>query len=153
MTVSVSGSNLFTDSAYRIEAEVDGVIGSGIPTISTSQVSITFDQGLPATDAPTAVTLTYIDDTTGNRFTALNTGAEVQEVLAVSFSTPGLTCSYGGGCEYFITGSGVAGSLLLADNHVKVCGRECTLDETASNGSGAACVLPALPTSYSVANF
>lgn len=153
MTVSVSGSNLFTDSTYRIEADVDGVIGTGTPTADSSQVSVTFDQGLPVTDAPTVVTLTYIDDTTGNRFTALNTGAEVQEVLAVSSSVSGLTCSYGGGCEYSITGSGVAGSLLQSDNHVKVCGKECILDETSSNGSGAVCVLPALPTSYSVANF
>lgn len=82
---------------------------------------------------------------------AKNEDSGFTNTLSVSQSSSGLECSFKGGCEYIITASGLAKTLIdkPTANYIEVCGRECPVKASASSSSAAVCELPEVSTIYS----
>lgn len=75
--------------------------------------------------------------------------ASFSKTQNVTGSTPGLECSYAGGCTYAIESEGLYATLLDSANSIQVCGSECVLREDLSTSAAAVCELPKLSTTYS----
>ena len=58
----------------------------------------------------------------------------IDNTLAVTASTSGLSCSFQGGCPYSVTAAGLTSTMLnSSSNTIDVCGNPCVMDEAASD--------------------
>lgn len=149
--ISFVGSNF--PAGMKVTCEYQGVMGTGVLT-SANTVDCTFDAGVPASDVAAEASVTFSDDVTGVAVTTDANGQTLTNALVITGGSVGLECSFAGGCTYNIAGNGIAGMLQSDENNsIMVCDNKCELDVAASSGSTAACVLPALASTYSALNF
>ena len=122
---------------------------------SDTQVTATFDTGVPITEEGSIPELRLLD-TSGTHTVqqiALSPETAVANPLTVTGETAGLTCSHAGGCTYEITAAGLTTTLKAGLAEIEVCGKTCTLFEEASSAEVAACELPYIQTSASLDEF
>ena len=78
----------------------------------------------------------------------------ITNVLSVTDSTSGLSCSFQGGCSYTVTSDGLTSTLADSEvDYIDVCGNPCAISVAESDASQLTCVLPYLSTAYSAENF
>jgi len=131
-----------------------GFTGTGAAS-STTEVTCTFDKGVPSSDAEVSPTVVFVRDSASTEDTALNASSlTVTNPLTVVGGQTGLTCSFAGGCHYNIEATGLASALAGdPDNTVTVCNRACEIDIEASDANNAKCTLPSLMTTFSASTF
>ena len=162
-TIEVTGS-AFPTADYDVVVIFMGVESSSAVINDDTSLVATFDNGIPLTAQSAAPSVRFIPSDGRRRLISLVdaglqiiasiTGITINNDLALTDSTSGLTCSYQGGCPYTVTGAGLTASLLDSEeNYIDVCGNRCEIDSTSSNADSATCKLPYVSTAYSASNF
>ena len=64
-----------------------------------------------------------------------------------------VTCGFAGGCHRTVEAPGLTASIKAGRANIKVCGRECVLDESASSASEARCEVPYIQSLASIETF
>lgn len=158
-TLTLTGSGFSSLSGWTPSASFRGVVSDSGSILSDTEVTVTFDNGVPITDSAATVSLRFENSVNGNLMVAYQvTAVEIaSNALSVSGSSSGLTCSFQGGCAYSVTANGLTSVLLPGEeaheNRIEVCGQRCEVDASASDASQATCIVPPIATSYSASNF
>lgn len=129
--------------------------GTGVLSGDSTQVTCTFDKGVPVSATDVSPKLIFANTSAKTEDTALNSSSiTISNPLGTTFGQTGLSCSFAGGCLYNIQANGLASALAGdANNSVTVCNRVCEIDIDASDASNAKCKLPSLMTTYSAKTF
>jgi hypothetical protein len=122
-TIVFTGTNLdladFTPTASFASIDADSIVVD-----SSTQITATFNLGVPIVNSEEAPLLTFSKDDT-KHFAASAT--LLANELYVSASLSGLECSFAGGCLYEVTSTGLA-SILKSNstkNYISVCEQPC----------------------------
>ena len=150
-----TGTNFDCLACDSCEVSFVGVAADSCAIVSGTQVTATFDTGLPITAEESVPELTLLDTSAVRtvRQSALAPETGVANPLVVTGETAGLTCSFAGGCEYRVTAAGLTTSIKAGLAEIQVCGKTCTLSEGASSATEAACELPYVQSTASLDEF
>lgn len=154
-TLVFTGLNFFT-SDYSAGATFLGIAADSVAIDSDTQVTATWDKGVPTTSSDSAAPgLWFLKDGSTETHFAISTAVHTN-ALTVASSSSGLECSFAGGCTYEVSVSSGLASLLKHSpdgNYIQVCESPCEYLDSESTSSAVKCSLPAISTSYSNENF
>ncbi len=163
-TIEITGS-AFPTSDYDAIVVFMGVESSSAVINDDSSIVATFSNGIPLTAAGSeAPSIRFVPSSERRRLISLVdasmqliasiTGITLDNKLALSDSTSGLSCSFQGGCPYEVTAPGLSASLLDSEsNYIEVCGNKCEIDASKSNADTATCSLPLVSTAFSASTY
>ena len=161
-TIAFTGTGFFT-AGYDAKASFGGHEATAVVVASATSATATFAKGIPTVSAAEAPKLWFVKTTRRRALAAVADTKEthyasntqtLDNALAVTTSSTGLSCSFAGGCLFEITASGLATQMASnsKDNYVTVCGQPCIYSD-ASDAAVAKCSVPSISTSYSNTNF
>ena len=137
--MTLTGSGFYADGDYEAIVLYMGAESTSATIDDETTVTATFDNGIPLASAVSAPSLRFIPASTDRRRLVALADADIQLVasstveidntLAVSDSTSGLSCSFQGGCSYTVTADGLTASILAdsENNYIDVCGNNLSL--------------------------
>jgi hypothetical protein len=133
-TVILTGVGFEFLTDFTPSVEYLGVIADSVVVDSDTQISATFDLGVPIGSGLPKITFVGPDS---DPYQAFYSFADVDLVneFSVSDSSSGLVCSFAGGCTYEVTSNSLA-NMIKSDSensHVTICGEECVLIEDESS--------------------
>mmetsp|Transcript_29262 Transcript_29262/g.28379 ORF Transcript_29262/g.28379 Transcript_29262/m.28379 type:complete len:199 (-) Transcript_29262:1564-2160(-) len=109
VTVTITGSGLLL-SGFDAIVTYKGVQASSSTIDSDTQVTATFDYGLPLSDDDAIVSLFYQSQSTEEGHFALDAQPLSNAVVISGSTSSDITCSFAGGCELSVTLNGLASS-------------------------------------------
>jgi hypothetical protein len=148
-----TGTSFYT-AGYTANASYGGAFADTITIDSATQVTATWNYGLPPLDADEQPVL-WFDQTGSDVRHYANISQSLNLTLTVTSATQGLSCSFAGGCEIEVNAEGLS-TILKNDsvnNFVSVCDEKCTFLPDKSNNQKATCRIPKISTVYSNQNF
>lgn len=171
--IRLTGTNFGQMNAETTVAVFREVLSDSATIDSDTQITVTFNKGVPTTDTELPITLLYVEAgfpvSSGRRLNAekslgrtilaarsSNDPVFLTNPSAVDGSQTDLSCSFQGGCLYRVEGDGLASTLLASDrdvNKITVCDKTCEIDEASSDATGFSCRLPAHATKFSVQRY
>jgi hypothetical protein len=151
-TIVFTGSNFGTSAAPLTgSASFMGVDADSVNVDSATQVTATWTDGVPLTDATgVGVPTLRLTDSSNIVLTAIAPSSVSLTNAPVIPTTTAQTCSFAGGCLLDISSPGLTQMLKSspATNYVTVCDNRCSLSAS-SSATSTLCKLPPLSTSYS----
>jgi len=101
----LTGTNFFT-SGYDASLKVAGAEASTVTITSDTEISASWDHGIPALVDPAALNLTFHATDSGLVHGA-SSAVTLENPISVTDSSSDLSCSFAGGCSYQITANGL----------------------------------------------
>lgn len=154
-TVVFTGSDFFT-AGFNANSSLAGVYADTIVVDSATQVTATWNKGVPALSSPSKAELFFKTTTADDSLTHYSVmSVDVTKELSIASTSSGLQCSFAGGCLFKVTAPGLSSQMKSnpSKNYISLCGNKCTYSDADSSASEAACKLPSLSTSKSVSTF
>lgn len=143
----------FPTAGYTAKAIYNGAEAPAVISDANNAVA-TWTGGVPSSATAIEPLLIFIADSDAHELTAYSDGTVlIDNVLTVSSSSAGLSCSFAGGCEYSINAQGLFSNFADAANQVTVCGNVCEISATASSDATTVCILPEFISTYSIEQY
>ena len=112
--MTLIGAN-FPTSGFTAEAIFYGIASTSAIITDASTVTATWALGVPVTTKPTASispVLKFTETATGFvYFATIDAAAAMANSVAITSMTPGVTCSFAGGCLYEVNAPGLASTI------------------------------------------
>lgn len=141
-TLSFTGV-LFPIADFTCSVTYAGVASTTCTINSATDVSATFANGVPTSEADVSPKLTFESSLDTFAHHAIVTAAALTNAFAFTSTTNGLTCSFEGGCEFSVVADGLAAKVSEGSATINVCGKECTLLDS-SDATTTVCAVPAI---------
>jgi len=154
-TVTFTGTDFSSMNGWTPVVTYLGVDSSSGSIDSDTQVTVTFDNGVPASSAMNVVSLGFFDSVNNKKTNAYAVAElSIQQVFAITGSTS-VTCSFQGGCQIEVMAPGLTAALAsgVEGNRIEVCERECVFDADVSSSAATVCNVPSVPTSFSASQY
>ncbi|CDW80878.1 ipt tig domain containing protein [Stylonychia lemnae] len=148
----ILGTNFLT-IGYLATVKFQGLEADLVTIDSDSQVSATWNHGVPLSANPVAPILVFSSLISSSiKHTASGT-ATISNTFSQTSINQNVDCSFAGGCLLQINQPGLASTLTQNQNSVRICDKICQLDAVESSSTIMKCKVSKLSTTYSVTKF